>query len=576
MKTKSIIINRCKFLSYILPYLAIFGFTTIILWDQLLSHATFITADRFFHFSRFYDSAMQIKTGNFNFFQTNFTFLQSGRVINALYGPFFAYLNGILLLVCRTWYRYQIISDYLLYIIAGMAMFRLCRKVKTPYVGAILLSLLYLSVGILPGWLRASNFMAWGAALAPYVMMQAVNMVQDRKRPIHWVSLMLIMALVAQIHVLSTLLLAISLIPFFVYALINSNQKQTTLLNTLYAVIGTVALSANIWGSFLLLYSKNTIATPKTFTLTYSTHLNFLHSEHGNLPLFVLILIVCQLIYICFHLHQSSLNNMVTFVGLFFFILSSNLIPWVQLGHHFPVLERSFQFPYRILVVAYPLLFLSIGITLSLLSKKGWRTLTYLLLCCAIYEGGYSMVRTNQHYTADYNDSERVTILSTYYYNTSHRAEFWHALHSSNLGEMFTLLNRSEPDYLPLKNNELSWKDINKLYEQEIINPSSNYIHKVEDGKLNLYWQANATQKVTLPIVMYDQSKLTLNGHNVNPKTSLIGAPIITQKQGYNHAVLSFIVPGWFIFLLGLSIFSWLTFTFWGIYYWLTSVKQKR
>lgn len=575
MKTKSITFNWRKVLSSILPYLAIFAFTTIILWDQLLSHATFITADRFFHFSRFYDTAMQIKTGNFNFFQTNFTFLQSGRVINALYGPFFAYLNGALLLVCRTWYRYQIISDYLLYMIAGMAMFRLCRKVKVPYFGAILLSLLYLSVGILPGWLRASNFMAWGAALAPYVMMQAINMVQDKKRPIHWVSLMLIMALVAQIHILSTLLLTAALVPFFIYALVNSLEKRKVLLDTFYAIIGTVVLSANIWGSFLLLYSKNTIATPKTFTLNYATHLHFLHSEHGNLPLFVLILIICQLLYVCLHTHQSTLNNIVTFVGLFFFVLSSKLIPWVQVGHNFPALERSFQFPYRILVVAYPLLFLGLGITLSLFSKKEWKALTYLLICCTIYEGGYSMIKTNQNYTADYNDSERVTILSTYYYNTSHRAEFWHALHSSNLGEIFTLLNRSEPDYLPVKSNKIPWRTVNKIYEQEIINPSILYTHKVKNGKLNLYWQVNSKQTVTLPIVMYKQSLLTVNGHKVNPKTSLIGAPSITQKKGSNHAILSFAVPSWFNVLLGISILSWIAFGLFGIYRWLTLSKQK-
>ena len=172
-------INWCNILRFCLPYLAILILTTLIISSQLLSHATFITADRYFHFSRFYDAAQQIKTGNFSYFQNNITAMQSGRIINALYGPFFAYLNGLLVLLSGSWFTYQIIMDYLVYLIGGMATYRMLTKVKVRQSTAILLSLLYLTLGIMPGWLRADNFMAWGAALAPYVVMCGIDMIHS-------------------------------------------------------------------------------------------------------------------------------------------------------------------------------------------------------------------------------------------------------------------------------------------------------------------------------------------------------------------------------------------------------------
>ena len=37
---------------------------------------------------------LQLKNGNFSYFLSLYGFQQSGRIVNALYGPFFAYLQG--------------------------------------------------------------------------------------------------------------------------------------------------------------------------------------------------------------------------------------------------------------------------------------------------------------------------------------------------------------------------------------------------------------------------------------------------------------------------------------------------
>ncbi|MDU1879425.1 MAG: hypothetical protein E6779_07590, partial [Finegoldia magna] len=60
-------------------------------------------------YNRFYEDAMQLKNGNFSYFLSLYGFQQSGRIVNALYGPFFSYLQGGLVLISGTWFRYQIV-----------------------------------------------------------------------------------------------------------------------------------------------------------------------------------------------------------------------------------------------------------------------------------------------------------------------------------------------------------------------------------------------------------------------------------------------------------------------------------
>ena len=77
----------------------------------------------------FYDAGMQIKSGIFSIFQTNFTFQQSGRIINAIYGPLFAYFNGILVLIAGNWFNYQVILAYLISLLGAGSMYYLLKQV---------------------------------------------------------------------------------------------------------------------------------------------------------------------------------------------------------------------------------------------------------------------------------------------------------------------------------------------------------------------------------------------------------------------------------------------------------------
>lgn len=110
---------------------------------QLLTGQVIMGSDSLFHFNRFYDAAMQLKTENFSYFASLYGFQQSGRIINALYGPLFAYLHGGLLLLTGTWFRYQILSCILLGFLASSSMFALLRQVSVKSRQALALSLIY-------------------------------------------------------------------------------------------------------------------------------------------------------------------------------------------------------------------------------------------------------------------------------------------------------------------------------------------------------------------------------------------------------------------------------------------------
>ena len=558
---KKINFNWQRVLNYLIPYLAIIILTTFIISNQLIHHATFVTADRYFHFSRFYDAAQQIKTGNYSYFQNNYTSLQSGRIINALYGPFFAYLNGLLVLITGNWFTYQIVMDYIVYLVGGMAIYRMTKKVAVPTPAAILLALIYLTLGIMPGWIRADNFMAWGAALAPYVIMCGIDMVQDKNNPVHWIKLMLLMSILAQIHLLSTVILAAGLIPFAIYALITAPDKKRVILNFIKAIAGTLVLTANIWGSFIFLYHTNKIALPKSFKLISSAvRLSYKGSEHGQLPLLVLILIIAQVIYVLFHLKENRLNTFVTLEGGIILLIASRIMPWNYIQHLFPALGRSFQFPYRLMIIGYPLLFLGIGLTVLELKKhKLIRLESYLLLVACLSQTTFFTYQTNVKLTKIYNDSSRVAVLTTYYQITNQRTEIRKATEENNLGELFEKINRSEPDYLPIYAKKITPEMINLLYRSEIIDQAMNYQHTIHGSTLQLKWKSHNSDKVRLPVVMYKQSQLKVNGKNVTPiNLSAIGAPLIKEKAGINTVSLTFVVPIWFWSLVIISLIGWI------------------
>lgn len=560
-----------------LPYITIVAVTYLMINYQIDNQATFITGDRFLHFYRFYDTSMQIKTGNFSYFQTNYGFNQSGRIFNALYGPLFAYINGFVLLLCGTWFKYQILVDFVVFLIGGIGMYHLGLKAKVNNLIALLLAVFYLQFGIILGILRANNFMAWGAALAPYVLMHAIYMVEDKKRPIHWLSLGILMALVGQIHILTTVILAFTLVPFAIYGLVVTPNKKQMIIDFFKAVCVAIILTANVWGAFLVVYPGNKIASPNTFHLgANAVHLSkSLYYSHQAFSGIFIALIIAQAIYVIFKYKKSPLNTMVTAVAIFALIVSSKLMPWAKIQGRLPKLGNFLQFPYRLAVGAIPLILLGIGISLTQIMNNSVRiTKEYIviILMLAIMQCFAGAVRTIFGYTNAFLDPNHVITMSNRYKVPKDRSEIKWITRYTNDGRLFEDISRSEPDYLPV-NPAAN----NVLYRHTILDKQKKYKRQIIGDKMILTWTSKKNEKRRLPIVLYKRSKLVVNGKdvtNIAPRNT-INNPLVNAKKGKNVAELSYQAPNWFWGLLVITILGWIGALAFGIYNWFKKRDNK-
>lgn len=450
-------------------------------------------------------------------------------------------------------------------LIAGIGMYRLALKANVDEVIAILLALIYLQFGIVAGILRF-NFMAWGAALAPYAMMQVLYMINDERKPIHWLSLALIMSLIAaQVHLLSTVYITCTFVPFAIYALVKTSAKKQMIIDFFKALGTTLVLTANVWGGLLVLYSHNKISLPNQYNLYYHVvkYKKFINL-HGFLLISMVLLLIFQLIYVLTHLRESVLNTMVTIIALVILLLASSLMPWAQIQAHFPSLKSSLQFPYRLAVGAWPLILLGVGISMTNLMKKKDKLTDVLIIVGLVLTFSQNLsvnYAINRQRTLEFLDPNYVVIIQRYSKITKHRRKLQHILRYTNNDSLFKAGNHTEPDYLPYTKHAS-----NVTYQKKILDQAKHYHYHVKGNKLFLTWNSKKAKMKMLPIVMYHQSRLTLNGKlQTKLKQNTITQPIVKAKKGRNIASLQFITPIWFKALLLISILGWFVLFGYGI-----------
>ncbi|OYS25060.1 cell division protein [Lactobacillus taiwanensis] len=536
---------------------------TILIWTELSTRSGLTLDDTAFHFHRFYDTYQQIQNHNFSYFQMNYGMGASGRIVNALYGPFLAYLMGFLLLFCSSWLRFQIVITYLIFIIGGLGTYHLSRKVKISKTVSAIITAMFLTTGYIAYWPRSNAFNSWGAVLIPFVLMQGINLLNNHQKRFSWVSLGIVMAIVAQIHLLSTFFAILTLIPFFIYGLVLSKNKHQMWIDAFKAVGLFIILTANVWGAFLLLYPTNQMASP----INYSPVLTALNlSVAGASTMWTsitevtLLLFIVQIIYVLFNFRSSRLNTFVTLEGAVFLYLSSNLFPWQFIKDNFPAVTGYLQFPNRFTVVAYPLLFIGIGLTITEIIKNHGKKIGIIASALAIVVVLFNV-------RADFNE-----INNNITYNkgiTSNVKE----MKEQGLDVYIKKIAINSPDYLPVQ-RKIKSSDVTGIL-MSMAPQEKNFSKKnLPGGQLQLKWNEAKAKLVTLPIFMYRQSQLNVNGKKVNPKLNEIGMPQVTAKVGENTAILSFKTPIWFTVLLYISILGWVLMIIYGVFRLVKIIKK--
>lgn len=563
MKNHSVEKYKNKIIDYLIPIILSLVIATVLIWTELTTRSGLTLDDTAFHFHRFYDTYQQIQNHNFSYFQMNYGMGESGRIVNALYGPFFAYLMGSLLLFCSSWLRFQILITYLIFLVGGLGIYRLSRKVKISQVVSSIVTALFLTTGYIAYWPRSNAFNSWGAVLIPFVLIQGINLLNNHKTRFSWISLGIVMAIVAQIHLLSTFFSILALIPFFIYGLVLSENKRQMWIDVFKAVGLFIVLTANVWGAFLLLYPTNQMASP----IDYSPVLTAVNlSVAGTSTMWTsitevtLLLFIVQLIYVIFNFKSSKLNTFVTLEGIVFLYLSSNLFPWQFVKDTLPAVTGYLQFPNRFTVVAYPLLFLGIGLTLNELIKSHGKKLGMIASALAIVVVLFNV-------RADFNE-----INNNITYNkeiTSNAKE----MKEKGLALYINKVEINSPDYLPVR-KKIKSSDITGMLMS--MSPQKNNFEQkaLSNGRLELTWKDSTSKVTTLPIFIYKQSELSLNNKVIKPKVNEIGMPQVQSRKGKNTAILSFKTPIWFIILLYISILSWVLLIIYGVFRWVKIIKK--
>lgn len=531
--------------------LIIIAFAVLLVTPQLFTRKVILGSDSIFHYNRFYEAAMQLKNGNLSYFLSLYGFQQSGRIVNALYGLFFAYLQGGLILISGTWFRYQIVSRVLLHILAESSMYALLKQCKVKTNIALSLGLLYATTFSIQYWTMRQGFSSWGAALLPFCFIPAIHYVFYQK--VEPIRLALSIALIFQVHVLSALILVMMYLPFYLYTFVKSPiaKKKETFVQVGIAVILFLLLTVNVWLVLLYLRGTNHLLDP------------FINREIGKngidgtarywlyTPISLMVLLILQFLYAVLNWKKfARWKKILHFIYFIFFFLSTGLFPWQYLVENGNTFAELIQFPFRFFVPATILLLAITGLTVT--RFVNWRkSIAVLLFAFAGVGLIQNMMDTTDRVKTAAQDGELISIVKHTYVEGDYQTISL-TMNDSDLSQFLNLVVKPTPDYVPIYGTIGKQNTYDLYYENIVTNQKAEKL--LEDGYLVLTWQAAEGEKLNLPIVVYKDSILTLNGKELDKDDydlSTIGTPTVSSQEGQNKLVLSYKEPGWlFVALL--------------------------
>ena len=357
------------------------------------------------------------------------------------------------------------------------------------------------------------------------------------------------MVLIFQVHVLSALMLVMMYIPFYLYTFVKVSvtKKKETFVQVVIAVILFLLLTVNVWLVLLYLRGTNHLLDP------------FINREIGKngidgtarywlyTPISLMVLLVLQFVYATLNWRKlAKWKKILHFIYFVFFFLSTGLFLWQYLVENGNTFAELIQFPFRFFVPATILLLAITGLTVT--RFVNWRkSIAVLLFAFAGIGLIQNMMDTTDRVKTAAKDGELISIVKhTYVEGDCQTISL--IMDDSDLSQFLNLVVKPTPDYVTIgKQNTYD------LYYKNIVtNQKAEKL--VEDGYLVLTWQAAEGEELNLPIVVYKDSILTLNGKELDKddySLSTIGTPTVSSQKGQNKTVLSYQEPGWlFVSLL--------------------------
>lgn len=549
----------------------------VFLLPQILGQGMILGSDVVFHFNRFYETSQQIKEGNFQYFLSIYGFQQSARIVNALYGPFFAYFQGLLVLLSPSWFSYQLLANGLLYLLAGFSMFGLLKKLRVNGWLSVGMSVLFMATYSVQYWIERQGFSAWGAAVLPLCLIPLIALGEHKRlRPF---AVGVSVAVLFQIHVFSSILLVLLYVPFFLRAFFvgTSGEEKRQLVLRLAGAIGIfLLLTANIWLGMLDLYTSNTLIAPFVNRNMQNNTITGTSSYWWTTP--YLLPILCALFFcgaIRVWPRLSCGFKLMTAAAAVFFVLSSNAVPWQWLGSLDNGVINLLQFPFRFFVPATILILVGLCLLVPYYRGKPLANPRWFVLVLVL-SVGQILIQNTVKMQDWHSDEAAVSLRNHTYLSAESEAQLKEAYFSKDKSLALALYQRSTPDYLPLYQE--TKKNKYNLYGEEIIEKNDTVAKTVENGKLTLRWQGDQETWKALPIINYRYTELTLNQQPLTEKDvslSAIGAVSVQQQAGENVLVVDYDAPWFFDGALWLTIISWLALLI-GFISWKTRQLYRR
>lgn len=533
------------------PFLAIFFIALAFLMPHLFTHKLILGADAPFHYNRFYDAAQQIKYGDFHYFPSLYGFQQSGRIVNAVYGPFFAYLQGLIVLLAGSWFHYQILSNFILYLISGFSMLILLRYVNVRNWVSVPVAVLFMSTYSIQYWSINQGFTSWGTCFYPLCMIPIADFVLHKKFPV--IKVAVSVGLMTQIHLLSSIMLALMYIPFYLYYFFNQTEKGKALLQLIKSVLLYFVLTANIWAGLAIVYSGNKILPPFVNREMSQKAIDLDGSYWLHYPkAFPILILSGFLLFIFFQQKNTLFQKIVLYTSLVFFFLSTSLIPWTTLIEKNVPFISLIQFPFRFFVPFTLLLLLYLALSLNQWSEQKWFRL--LSIFGILIFSAQTIQNLYQH--LEKWENETFVSRHTYLFDTPEEAR--KTFFSKDMSTSLFVFQKTTPDYLPIYKET---KD-NKYdrYNEEILENETTFIKTHPGGLLTIKWKNTGDKTVHIPAIVYDRTVLQQNGKTLTDyEVTDIGTPIVKQQKGINELTLHYQTPIYFYFILSLTLIGWFT-----------------
>lgn len=548
-----VLVNNSKYMKWSWV-ISIIGIASVVLiFPQLISKSMVISSDSLFHFNRFYDVSQQIEKNNFQYFISMYGFQQSGRIVNALYGPIIAYFHGTIVFISSSWHMYQVVSNFMLYFFAGISMFIFLVQCDISRKRALYFSIFYLTTYAIQYWIIRQGFTSWGAAFFPLCLIPLVTLVKSYELPP--IKTAMCVAGLFQIHVFSAILLVICYLIAFSFVIFQQKKKRRQLYkNCFIAIFIFFLLTLNIWYTIFYLYRSNQILSPFVNKTMYLNTINS-NSYYWLLnPAALCVGLFYALYYLCKNNRKLVFFDKIVGIMLcFFLILSTNLFPWKSLVDNDWTIVNLIQFPFRFFVPASIFLICFIGrrefsnkfngtkLGQFILVLSIGQALVLSTLECFKWQKESLPIQTGKHTFVFSEDNE--TIKESFFINDKSQA--------------LKLIQKSTPDYLPIY--EKSLENTYELYAKNIIELNQGYEKEVNNNKLNVMWNGSG-EKRKVPLVVYEATEIIFNGKLLSKEeieTTEIGTLFLEEYSGENMLEVSFRNPPLFNTLLFFRLLFW-------------------